>query len=122
MTKTPTLYCDDDTKRELPFTWEICHACSGHGKSSAYLGAYTRDEMEEQGSEFIEDYCAGHYDRTCDNCGGSGKVKVADESRMSKADRKAYREQCDADHEIRALERAERLFEGGWREEGWFGR
>lgn len=28
--------------------------------------------------EFTEDYMAGRYDRTCDMCGGSGKVKTQD--------------------------------------------
>lgn len=117
---TPTLYDDDGGERELPFTWRICCGCNGHSKSSAYLGAFTGEQMRED-PEFAEDYMAGRYDRACDKCGGSGKVKVADLKAMSKQDRKAYREQQRELTEMRAVERAERLLEGGWRDEGWFG-
>lgn len=118
--KTPVLYCDDDTEKELPFKWVICGTCRGHGKSSAYLGAFTGDQMRED-PDFAEEYMAGGYDRTCDECGGSGKVKVVDMKAMTKADRVAYRAQQRSFAEVRAIERQERLFEGAWRDEGWFG-
>ena len=111
MSKTPVLFVsDDDEPRELPFKWEICGTCRGHGKSSAYLGAYTASEMDEAGPEFMEDYMNGFYDRTCDHCGGGGKVKVADLSRMSKADRAAYRTQLREDAEYEALCEMERRY------------
>lgn len=116
---TPTLYTNEG-ERELPFKWVICTACDGHGQSSAYLGAYTRDQLEEQGTEFIEAYIAGEYDRACDACGGAGKVKVADRAKMSKADRALFDEQEREELDTRETERRERLMEGGWREEGWF--
>lgn len=106
--KTPTLYCDDDTEIELPFRWTICGACQGHGKSSAYLGAYTRSEMDEAGPEFHDDYMAGRYDRTCDGCEGLGRVKVADKARISKLNWREWEAQCRADREIDAITRAER--------------
>jgi hypothetical protein len=121
MTRAPTLFTDDG-ERELPFKWKLCGHCDGHGKSSAYLGAFTREELEDEGPEFIEDYFSGHYDRACDDCGGSGKIKVPDYTRISKSDRKAYEQQEREIAETRAIERQERLFEGGWREEGWYGR
>jgi hypothetical protein len=109
-TKTPVLFCDDGSERELPFKWEICGGCRGHGTSSAYLGAFTREEMDEQGPEFLEDYMAGRYDRECDHCSGLGRVKRADLSRMSKEDRAAYREQQRGFRDMEAEERAERRF------------
>lgn len=48
----------------------VCWQCHGTGASSAYLGAYTSDEMDELGDEFIEDYRRGLYDRPCDVCSG----------------------------------------------------
>lgn len=113
MAKAPILYCDDgEGEIELPFKWEICSHCSGHGKSSAYLGAYTQSDMDEAGPEFLDDYMAGRYDRACDACDGAGKVKIADFSQMTKAQRAEYKAQRRADAEIDAEERAERRFCG----------
>lgn len=58
--------------------WVICDCCQGDGTSTAYLGAYTqsdRDEMGDEWFEFAEDVRAGHYDRPCDECSGTGKVR-----------------------------------------------
>ena len=64
----------------MPAHWVICSACSGEGKSSAYLGAYGREEFDEAFSpKEQEDYFAGAYDRPCEHCRGTGKVKVVDE-------------------------------------------
>jgi len=110
MTKELILYCNDDSEIILPHKWQICGACEGHGKSSAYLGAYTQSEMDEAGPEFHDAYMAGEYDRTCDACGGAGKVKIPDYSRMTKAQRAKWKAQCRADDEIAAEEAAERRF------------
>lgn len=108
MKQRPVIYTDDDEERPLPFNWAICGGCSGHGKSSAYLGAYTCEEMREAGPEFHDDYMAGRYDKTCDRCDGSGKVPVLDRSKCKPADLKEYDEQMKAERECRAIERAER--------------
>ena len=112
--KNPTLFCDDGSEIELPFKWEICSVCEGRGKSSAYLGAYTRDDMDEAGPEFMEDYMAGNYDRACDACNGSGKVKVADRAKMTTAQRTEYDAQLKAEADCDAEERAERRQLGEW--------
>jgi hypothetical protein len=106
--RTPTLFCDDGSEIELPTRWEICAACRGEGKSSAYLGAYTSSEMDEAGPEFMDEYMRGAYDRPCISCDGLGRHKVADGTRMTKEQRAAYRFQCQADREIEAIHRAER--------------
>lgn len=56
--------------------WEICPECDGHGKSSAYLGAFSMEDLAEQGDDFQEDYFAGAYDRPCQRCRGAGKIDV----------------------------------------------
>jgi hypothetical protein len=108
MAQQPVLFCDDGSEVELPFKWEICAACSGHGKSSAYLGAYTQSEMDEAGPEFHDEYMRGGYDRPCISCDGLGRRMVADGSRMTRAQRAAYRLQQQADREIDAIQAAER--------------
>jgi hypothetical protein len=122
MAKEIILYTGDDEEVTLPHKWQICGQCEGHGTSSAYLGAFTRDDLDEEGPEFCEDYFAGRYDRACETCGGSGKVKVVDRDRTPAHQLKAYDEQCADNAEIEAIHRMERLMEGGWREEGWLGR
>ncbi len=64
---------------EVPAVWCICGVCHGEGKSSAYLGAFSRQEFEEEFDyEEQEAYFNGEYDRTCDHCNGSGKVLEID--------------------------------------------
>jgi DnaJ-class molecular chaperone len=118
MTKTPGFYDDEGEFHPLPFKWAICPSCGGHGKSSAYLGAFTGEQMRDD-PEFAEDYMAGHYDRTCEECGGSGKVKEINERRISAKDLARYDQQ---ERDRQADEREaynEWLFCGGWREMGW---
>ena len=62
----------------LPTYWAICDSCRGEGRSSAYLGAFTPEQLAEEGPEFIEDYMSGFYDQDCDHCRGTGKVRIVD--------------------------------------------
>jgi hypothetical protein len=107
MIKFPFIYDDDGEPIALPYKWEICSQCSGEGRSSAYLGAFTWDELREQGDEFIEDYFAGNYDRACDCCGGSGKITVADYGKMTEDQVKAYEQKLQDDYEYESMRRAE---------------
>lgn len=77
----PTVLTEDEEPRALPYVWEICDACRGEGKSSAYLGAFTQREWAEEDEDFKSDYLAGRYDRPCEYCHGTGKVMVLDEER-----------------------------------------
>ena len=90
---------------EFPAVWEICNHCHGEGKSSSYLGAFSREEFEEAfDPEEQEDYFNGAYDRPCEHCNGSGKVQVVDEENLNEE----QREVLDAHYLCLAEERQER--------------
>lgn len=108
MTKVPHLTGEDGEPIPLPYRFEICSVCDGHGRSSAYLGAYTASEMDEQGPDFHDDYMSGVYDRTCDECSGDGKVMVADTRRMTPEQITALQAEEDDEAEWRAEVEAER--------------
>lgn len=105
--KFPFYYDEEGDCVTLPYKWEICGHCRGEGKSSSYLGAFTWDDLREQGDEFIEDYFAGNYDRDCDCCDGTGKVPVADMDRMSEFQQKKWEEQIQAEIEYESERAAE---------------
>lgn len=108
---SPLLYTDEHPDgKELPFKWVICRHCDGHGKSSAYLGAFTHETWGELDDEWKDDYIAGNYDRPCECCAGSGKVQIVDRAKMTKAEREAWHIQCEEERSMRAIERAERAF------------
>lgn len=77
--------------------WIICPECEGDGTTAKHLGVISREEWEP---EEFEDYMAGRYDRVCNCCKGSGKIRdgnvgayYAEESDR----REAYRLQCAED-------------------------
>lgn len=120
--RVPTLYVDDEEgsgEIALPFKWEICEHCEGHGTSSAYLGAFTREDIDDAGEEFMQDYMAGRFDRACEHCQG-GKVKVVDRSRVAADVLAQYDAQEAEAAECERITRQERWAEGGWRED-WQG-
>ena len=86
-----TMVDDEGLESEvmLPALWQICSYCQGAGKSSSHLGAFSSEDMAEQGPEFLEDYLAGVYDKPCDNCSGSGKVLVINEQACTSPEQKA---------------------------------
>lgn len=112
MTKFPTLTIthDDDDETPLPFKWEICGRCDGHGKHCGHLGAITQEQMDDNGPDFFDDYMAGIYDKTCEACEGDGKVAVVDRAKMPKEQLADWDLQCKIDREMRAEEEAERRF------------
>ena len=62
----------------IPAIYVVCPSCQGEGNSSAYLGAFTQDEMDDAGEHFMNDYFAGFYDKTCEECKGLRVVLVPD--------------------------------------------
>ena len=102
------LYTDDsDEGVTLPSKWEICGTCRGNGHHNPHV--YTADEFAEAFPfpEDVEDYMSGMYDRTCDACEGTGKVRVVDWSRLTPEQAEAYRRQQQADADYEAAWRAE---------------
>lgn len=76
---------DAEDHHQLPGRYEICDNCEGTGGSSAYLGAITQEERERDWDpEEFETYMDGGYDRTCEDCKGTGKVVVVDEEKCDK--------------------------------------
>lgn len=56
--------------------WIICPECSGEGKSSAYLGSFTREDIERDWDpDDWQEYLDGAYDRPCNVCRGTGKLR-----------------------------------------------
>ena len=91
-----------------PAKYEVCPTCKGQGTSSAYLGAFTSDDMYELGPEFQQDYMEGLYDKECPECNGRTTVLVVDENRLTEQERdevdRFYREM----NNLKAMEAAER--------------
>lgn len=69
--------------------WIICPTCSGDGSHSRDLGSFTVDEFNEAfDDEEQEMYFSGAYDRCCETCGGSGKIREDDEDADYRAERR----------------------------------
>lgn len=63
----------------LRFVWAICEYCHGDGTHSRRFGSFSADEWNELDGEFREGYLSGRFDRSCEVCNGSGKVRELDE-------------------------------------------
>ena len=102
---------NEETERyeevDLPAKFQVCGDCSGMGGSSAYLGAFTRDEMDEMGEEFLEDYRAGNFDRPCETCQGQRVVAVVDEDECDPALLEEFKAMKMAEWESRMSQLAE---------------
>lgn len=109
---THILYLEDGTEVTLPTSWAICSHCRGNGTSSLYLGAITQSDREPGGNwedpDEFADYMEGKYDRACDTCSGSGKVRVVDIKRLSPEHLRLWEEQCNEEMEYQAMCAAER--------------
>lgn len=103
-----TVTTDEGEEISLPTKYEVCPQCEGHGTSSAYLGAFTQSEWQEQDEEFRVDYMAGRYDRTCETCKGLRVVEVVDQGRLTPEQKKLYEEAVEDERQYRAICEAER--------------
>jgi hypothetical protein len=122
--KTITIEADDGTEYQVPTVWEICDVCRGEGKHSRGIehdgGGITASEWEEMcwgDPDFPDDYMRGRYDQPCDECHGTGKVRVPDEDWINhpetpEAVRGAWYDHCRGEAEAaqeRAWERRNRV-------------
>lgn len=66
----------DEVEHIIPAVWEICSNCQGNGSHSKHLGAITQEDLDRDWSaDEFDAYLAGAYDKQCEVCHGSGKVK-----------------------------------------------
>lgn len=72
------VYLDNGTAPVLVTKRVVCDRCLGNGTSSANLGAFTADEMAEQGEDFRDDYRSGALDHMCAHCDGLRVVYAVD--------------------------------------------
>ena len=78
-----------------PSPWVICPTCSGDGHHAKHLGSFTATEF----NDYFEDeddrdaYFNGDYDRMCQTCRGSGKLREAElAAAMEEEDRRDRRQ------------------------------
>lgn len=88
---------------DADFHWEICGRCRGDGTLGGYPGVYTSDDFAED-PDFFDDYIA--YRRTCEDCGGSGKVRGLSQAALERP--AVQRWICDVSDSY-ATERQERM-------------
>jgi DnaJ-class molecular chaperone len=107
-----TILGEDDNEIELPTKWAICGTCDGEGRHSQHLGAHTASEFDEAFGtpEEKEDYFNGFYDKSCEDCDGTGKVKIVDDARLTDEQRAKLHAEVEDDHEYEAMVEAERRF------------
>lgn len=57
--------------------WEICDRCGGEGKhdNDAFSNGISQSQFDED-PDFEEAYWKGHYDVTCTECDGTGKIDM----------------------------------------------
>jgi len=76
---------EDDT---VPIRFEVCNVCDGRGEyvnPSSDSHGITRDEMDDLGEEFFEDYHSGVYNIPCGLCGGDRVVPVPTDASHARA-------------------------------------
>jgi RecJ-like exonuclease len=93
MIEGPSLYVEDgvyeNNIKYLPYKWNICPTCHGEGTRRLVSEEYVAEMDEEE----YEDFLAGRYDTVCNECQGTGKIKVLDESRCTPEELEEYRRQ-----------------------------
>ena len=97
----------------LSSQWAICHVCEGEGKHvnpSIDCGGISQSDWDEWDYDDREAYMSGAYDVTCQNCNGSGKVRVYAEAQDGSLLQWCYQAHADA-QEARWSDAAERAAE-----------
>ena len=102
----------DYVDAKLPAKWAICGTCRGNGQHSLAIGAITQEDREDWSDDEFANYLNGVYDRSCDPCGGTGKVQIVDEEAVARDPRlqalaKSHHEAGEIDREIDAMHAAE---------------
>lgn len=114
MDKLILSYTDDDgdeVEFEVPWRWEICSRCRGHGKhvNPNIDGHGLSQEDFEEDPDFRESYFAGVYDVACENECFEGKERVPNEEEFTQEQKEHYEKYEKAQESLFALiEEAER--------------
>ncbi len=93
-TLTLTIETDegDELEVEFPCKFDVCGTCEGRGSHvnpSIDAHGISAEEFAED-PDFEESYFAGHYDQTCNECGGLRVVPAVDESSLTVEQTKQY--------------------------------
>lgn len=111
---------DAEVTEVIPAKWVICPRCEGNGKHDhpAFANGITSSEFAEWDDDERETYRSGGYDVTCDECHGSGKVRVPDREVATEAERALIDQYEDRQAERAAWDREDahtrRMERGGW--------
>jgi RecJ-like exonuclease len=84
--------------------WQICERCGGEGTLGGWAGAYTESDRAEWSYEDYDDYF--NTSRPCEDCDGSGKVKMLSDEAWARPEVVAYSRDFWADAAVEAQERA----------------
>lgn len=85
----------------------VCPECNGEGKSSAHLGAFSGEDLDND-PEFAEAYFAGAYDRQCGACKGKRVIAQPTESLNTPENWKLYMDYCEDEAVYQSMVRSER--------------
>ena len=116
----PTVYDDNGEPFDLS-RWThkiVCTRCKGKGthvNPNVDGHGITRDEMDELGDDFRDDYLSGVYDITCLRCHGDNVIDEIDFDRFERDAPElfaAYLRAEDAAWEADAIDRMERRYCG----------
>ncbi|MBV1929318.1 MAG: hypothetical protein KUG81_07395 [Gammaproteobacteria bacterium] len=109
-------YIDDqEVTLDLPASFEVCGCCRGTG--TTYLGwhsseqpAFTQEDFDYEGPDFMEDYMTGRYDKTCPECNGRTTTLEIDWDNLDEKDPmiKAYMNHLEQEDYHDAEREAER--------------
>lgn len=106
--RAKTLDEEDEPHLVVPCQIVICSTCSGRGKHSLHLGAFSGDRLAEARADedFWDDYVSGRLDQSCDACDGQGRLQTPEDS-IAPELAALIKEHDDADAEEAAERRAE---------------
>lgn len=101
----------------IPTIYEVCPTCHGEGRHTnpAIDGhGLTREDFDEQGPEFFEDYMSGVYDVNCAECGGKRVVLVPDKENADPELLKEYEQQEEEKYQDARMHQMEMQAEYGY--------
>jgi hypothetical protein len=96
---------------ELPSKFVVCARCMGRGSHvnpSIDGNGLSREDFDEAGPEFFDDYMAGVYDVACYSCGGKRVVELPDLQKLTAAERVLWDAHVAEEDLDRAIAEAER--------------